>query len=112
VKLEIHVHHFADPRMTEVLGRLARIEEKQEAMMATLEETLTLVTAETTQLDSVIALIDGLKAQLDAALEGAILPPSVQAKVDAIFAAATANAAKIVDALDTNVPPPEEPPTP
>jgi len=72
--------------------------------MASLDEVLALVTAETTQLDSVIALIDGLKAQLDEVLAGT-LPPALQAKVDAIFAGANVNAAKIVDALDTNVPP-------
>ncbi len=72
--------------------------------MATLEETLSLVSDESTKLDSVIALIDGLKAQLDAALAGTTLPPAVQAKVDALFAGLTGNAAKIVDALDTSVP--------
>ena len=74
--------------------------------MATLDEVLTLVSDENTKLDSVIALIDGLKKQLDDALSGTTLPPAVQAKVDAIFASASSNAAKIVDALDTNVPTP------
>jgi hypothetical protein len=74
--------------------------------MATLDEVLTLVTDENTKLDSVIALIDGLKKQLDDVLAGTTLPPAVQAKVDAIFASATSNAEKIVDALDTNVPTP------
>lgn len=74
--------------------------------MATLDEVLALVTAENTQLDSVIALIDGLKKQLDDVLGGA-LPPALQAKVDEIFSTATANAAKVVDALDTTNTPPE-----
>ena len=82
-----------------------RLRRRLRKVMATLDEVLALVTAETTQLDSVIALIDGLKAQLDAILAGQ-LPPEVQAKVDAVFAAATTNAAKIVDALDTNIVPP------
>lgn len=73
--------------------------------MSTLDEIIALVTDENTKLDSVIALIDGLKAQLDEALSGAVLPPAVQAKVDAIFAAASSSAAKIVDALDTTPPP-------
>jgi len=76
-----------------------------EALMSTLDEIIALVTDENTKLDSVIALIDGLKAQLDEALSGAVLPPAVQAKVDAIFAAASSSAAKIVDALDTTPPP-------
>jgi len=74
--------------------------------MSTLDEIIALVTDENTKLDSVIALIDGLKAQLDEVLSGASLPPAVQAKVDAVFAAANANAAKIVDALDTTTPTP------
>lgn len=74
--------------------------------MATLDEVLALVTDEDTKLDSVIALIDGLKKQLDDVLAGVTLPPAVQAKVDEIFAKATTNAGKIVDALDTNVPAP------
>lgn len=73
--------------------------------MATLDEVLALVTDEDTKLDSVIALIDGLKQQLDDALAGITLPPAVQAKVDEIFSRATTNAAKIVDALDTTNPP-------
>jgi len=77
-----------------------------EALMSTLDEIIALVTDENTKLDSVIALIDGLKAQLDEALSGAVLPPAVQAKVDAIFAAASSSAAKIVDALDTTTPTP------
>jgi len=77
-----------------------------EVIVATLDETIALVEAESTKLDSVIALVDGLKAQLDEALSGAVLPPAVQAKVDAIFAAASTNAGKITDALDLNVPTP------
>ena len=92
MKFDIYVHHDH------------RLMEKVREIMATLDEVLALVTAETTQLDSVIALIDGLKQQLDDVLAGS-LPPALQAKVDEIFAAATTNAAKVVDALDTNVPP-------
>jgi hypothetical protein len=93
MRLDIHLH---DHRLNATL----------EALMATLDEVLVLVTDENTKLDSVIALVDGLKAQLDEALAGTTLPPAVQAKVDAIFAAATTNAGKIVDALDTTNTPP------
>ena len=109
LRLDVYLHLVdiqADHRLDQLVTIVKQIQTRQEAMMATLDETLALVTAETTQLDSVIALIDGLKAQLDEVLAGTTLPPAVQAKVDAIFSAAGANAAKIVDALDTNVPPP------
>jgi len=78
-------------------------------IMATLDETIALVEAETTRLDSVIALVDGLKKQLDDVLAGVTLPDAVQAKVNAIFSAASANANRITDALDTSVPPPPTP---
>lgn len=101
--LDIHIHDHSTHEDASALKLLV------EQLMATLDETLALVTDESTKLDSVIALVDGLKAQLDEALSGAKLPPAVQAKVDAIFAGATTNAAKIVDALDTNVPAPPAP---
>lgn len=72
--------------------------------MATLDEVLTSVTAQTTKLDSIAALIAGLKQQLADALAGTTLPPAVQAQVDAIFDAATANAGKIDAALTANTP--------
>ncbi len=79
---------------------------KLETIMATLDEVLTDVTDESSRLDSISALIDGLKTQLADALAGTTLPPATQAKVDAIFTAAEANKAKIDKALNANVPPP------
>lgn len=70
--------------------------------MASLDETLAKVTEEDTDIDSVIALVTGLKQQLADALAGANLPPDTQAKVDAIFAQASASAGKIVTALGAN----------
>ena len=86
----------------EVLGRLTRLET---TMAATLDQVLSDVTAQTTKLDSIVSLITGLKQQLADALAGTTLPPAVQAKVDAIFATAEANSAKIDTALSANVPP-------
>ncbi len=74
--------------------------------MATLQETLDLVTAESTTVDSAIALINGLRQQVADFLSGASVSPTVQAGVDAIFAAATAQKGKLDDALAANVPPP------
>ncbi len=73
-------------------------------IMATLDETLAAVQAEKTADDSIIALLAGLKQQLADALANANLSPENQAKVDAIFAQATDNAAEINAAL--------QPPTP
>lgn len=82
-------------------------------LMATLAEQvqtiLDAVSVQSTKLDSVIALIDGLKQQLADALSGVTVPPAVQAKITEVLDGLSANAAKIVDALDENVEPPVEP---
>lgn len=111
MKLHVDVHLHADPGVEIALERLfticKRIEHQGVRIMATLDQILESVAAESTKLDSVIALVDGLKQQLADALAGTTLPPAVQAKVDAIFAGAESNAGKIADALDENVPPVE-----
>lgn len=107
-----HHHHRCDdplegarPLDIEIYHMLARIIENQEKIMATLDETLAAVTAEDSKVDSIIALVDGLKKQLADALAGTTLPPAVQAKVDAVFAQATASAGKIDTAITANTPP-------
>ena len=82
-----------------------------EKIMATLDQILADVTDEETSLDSISTLIAGLQKQIADALSGATLPPAVQAKVDAIFAAAETNKAKIAAALAANVPPAPAAPT-
>lgn len=103
--MELHIHHHGDPRLDMIVGMLERITARQEKMMATLDQILADVTAQQTALDSVIALIQGLRQQLADALSGVTLPPAVQAKVDAIFEAAEFNGVKIAQALAENVPP-------
>jgi hypothetical protein len=104
-----HEHNIhADPELTGLLRDLNRkldsIIKTQEKMMATLDEVLADVTAETTQIASISALIDGLRQQLADALAGATLPPATQAKIDEIFTAAEANKAAIAKALAANTP--------
>lgn len=106
-----HTHHHYIELSPEVRGRLDAMSHKldrilvnQEQIMATLDQVLSDVTDEGTRLDSLSALIDGLKKQVADALAGTTLPPPVQAKVDAIFAAAEANKGKIDTALNTGVP--------
>lgn len=67
----------------------------------TLDQVLASVTDESTIDDSIITLLTGIKTQLDAALAGG-LSPANQAKVDAIFAAAEANKAKVSAAITAN----------
>src|SRR5690349_12926923 len=74
-----------------------------ETIMKTLDEVLQAVNEESTVDDSIIVLLTGIKAQLDSVLAGN-LTPDQQAKVDAIFAAADANKAKVAAAIAANTP--------
>lgn len=102
--IDIHIfHHFPDGERDRKLDQIIA---QQEAIMATLDEVLTEVTEESGRLDSIQALIDGIKQQLADALAGTTLPTAVQAKVDQVFAHLGANRGKIDKALNENVPPP------
>lgn len=85
---------------------LLAILQNQEKIMATLDQVLADVTDESTKLDSLSTFIAGLKQQIADALAGVTLPAAVQAKVDAVFAGVEANKAKVVSAMDANVPAP------
>lgn len=100
----------APPWAVDLKKTLGHIQQNQEKMMRTLDETLALVTENTDRLDSVSELVKGLRTQVADALSGLALPPQVQAKVDAIFAKAEAQRAEIDEALNTNVEPPVTPP--
>jgi len=95
VRIDIHLHHHHED---DLLNFLKGMENR---IMASLDETLAAVTAESTVDDSIIALLQGLAAQIAAGG----LSPADQAKVDAIFSQATANAAKVSAAVTANTPP-------
>jgi hypothetical protein len=106
-----HHHHDspwdeAPPWAIELREMGLIILQNQETLMATLDEVLSDVTAETTAIQSLAALIDGLRQQVKDALSGVTLPPDAQAKVDAIFTAAETNKAAIAKALAANTPAP------
>lgn len=80
-------------------------------LMATIDDLVQGAQDESTVDDSIIALLNSIKAQLDAVTQGA-LPPDVQAKVDAIFATMQANKQKVAGAVTANTPAaPPSPPT-
>lgn len=89
-------------RLPRIERKLDLILQKETQIVATLDDILTDVTDEGTQIDSLATLMGGLQQQLTDALAGT--SPAVQAKVDAIFAAVDANKAKIVSAINTNTP--------
>ena len=98
-------HHHDEQTLTHAfmhstLQALQVILNKLEKIMASLDETLAAVNAESTVDDSIIALLQGLAAQIAAGG----LSPADQAKVDAIFAAAQANSVKVSAAVTANTP--------
>ena len=97
----VRVLQAALPLLHDIDKRVRRLEIQGDNIMASLDETLAAVTAESTVDDSIIALLQGLAAQIAAGG----LSPADQAKVDAIFGAAQANAAKVSAAVTANTPP-------
>lgn len=77
---------------------------KLENVMATLDDLVAAATNEDTKIDSLIALVQELKAKVDAIVSGE-LSPEQQAKLDAAFAAISDNPDRIQAALDANTPP-------
>lgn len=108
MRIDHYIHTVADDRVVQALARIeaALAQQKQTlgAAMATLDEVLTDVEAEGTQIDGLSTLTAGLKQQLADALAGVTLSPAVQAKVDAVFAGVEANKQKVVDAINANTP--------
>lgn len=90
----------------ELRAKVDLILTKLETSMATLDDVIAKITEQDTALDSVRALITGLRQQIADVLNGVTLPPAVQAKVDAAFAQAEKNSAEIAEALAENVPAP------
>lgn len=78
--------------------------------MASIDDVVTATANESTKVDSLIALLDGVEQMLKDALSGVTLPPAVQAKVDAVFQQLTDSATKIDAAIAANTPAPA--PTP
>lgn len=106
MRLEIHVYHHQVPDHDPVglQGRLFYLErdvhlntKQLEAIMATLADVQAAVTAEDTVIDSAVALIQGLAAQVAALApnQAAIdaLATDIKNKSDVLAAAVTANTA-------------------
>ena len=71
-------------------------------MATTLNDVLVLVQENTTLVESLNALIDGIRVQLQEVLEGTVIPPAVQAQIDAVFATASAQKEKITETIVEN----------
>ncbi len=86
--------HDLHPLKTQVFRKVNQ-------MANTIDDIVSEITDETTVVDGVVAFITGLKQQLADALAG---NPALQAKVDAIMAAALSNKAKLATAITANTP--------
>jgi len=102
--MDINVYfHFDSAQLDRIEKLLLNLTKGQDTIMATLADVQAAVTAEDTVIDSAIALINGLAAQI------AALQPN-QAAIDALAADVTAKAASLAAAVAANTPTP--PPTP
>lgn len=99
-----------------VTNLAAQLTQVQGTIMATLDDLVKDVSDESTLIDSVSTMLAGIQKQLADALAGATLPADVQAKIDAVFAAAESNKAKLTAAIASGTPaaglPVDQPPTP
>ena len=106
--LTIRVDHYVYPTGESDLAAILRkldglaqlIRQEGATIMATLDQVLATVTEETTIIESIGALIQGLKDQI----ANAGLTAADQAKVDQIFATAEANKAALATAVVANTP--------
>lgn len=73
--------------------------------MATIQEALSVVKANSSRTGSLIALFDAKKSELEAALANQ-MTPEIQAAIDEVFTVETADATAIDTALNANVPAP------
>lgn len=74
-------------------------------MVHNVQETLAVVTANSSRTGSLLALLDAKKTELEAALANQ-MTPEIQAAIDQVFDIETADAAKMDAALNANVPAP------
>lgn len=94
----VHIHHDGPcSGLGEVLRLLRQIIQKDDQIMATLADLQASVTAEDTVIDSAMALLTGLAAQI------AALAPN-QAAIDALAADVTSKTAALSQAVAANTP--------
>ena len=82
-------------------GRIWHIQQRMKDMARTLDELMQAVSAETTVVDSVVVLVKELRDQIAAIPD---MTPEMQAKVDSLFDAVTADASKLAGVVTVNTP--------
>lgn len=103
MRIDVYFHSADQTEFASIKAQLVALAKQGERIMKTLDEVLQKMTEEDTVEDSVIALLTGIKAQLDTILAGGVTPAQ-QAKIDEIFAKAEASKAKLEAAILANTP--------
>lgn len=101
--IHVHHHHEFEPELAE---QLSRLNDNLERFMSDIDDfvstTLATISAQKTQLDSVVALLASIKNKLADALAGESLSPAAKTKLAAIMPALEANTSEITDAITAN----------
>lgn len=89
-----------------LVAMMRSLNQKESAIMATLDDVLQEISDESSKIDSYEALFNGLQQQLTDALKNSgTVTPAMQAQIDAVFNAAKQNSDKIDAAISANAPP-------
>ena len=91
-------------KLNRIEERIRRITEFLEKIMAKIDDLVTVVTAAKAGVDAIVALVNTLESQVAGALANDNITPATQAKIDAVFQAATDQAAEINTALAAGTP--------
>jgi hypothetical protein len=109
MKIDVYHHHHG-LGLLEAFDRMLRalltLDGKVTRLMATIDEVLAEITSQTSKIEGIDALLDGLRAQVQELLDQqGNIPPALQEKIDAVFDTAKANTAAIDAAIAENTPP-------
>lgn len=95
----------AHKKLDLIIKLLTEDKERDQKEMANIDEILAEVSAQTSKIDGIDALMDGMRKQIaDLIASQGNIPEELQQKIDAVFATAKQNSDKIDAAIAENVP--------
>lgn len=101
-RIQAHLDH--------VVRRVNKITFMEGRQMASMQEIIDLITPLKSKVEGLNVLMDSMRNKIAELLAGEIVPPALQAKIDAVFTEAKGVADEIQVAIDENTPPVEPPP--
>lgn len=102
MRLDIHLHHHADPVDTRVVDKIDLISAQLEILMDALDRIEAAAARQTTLEASIAAMVTDLKHQVSDALANTKLPADVEARLAAIFPTLEANNDRLTSILTDN----------